>query len=117
MQDKYITVGEKEIHFKSTGSTPRIYRFTFGKDLFSDMQKIVITDGEEMPPEAMEIFENIAYVMAKHGAMADGKEKDFPKTVDEWLDGFDTMEFYTTLPEIVELWSDNVQQKSTSKKK
>lgn len=116
MQDKYITIGEQDIHFRSTGSTPRIYRLTFGKDLFADMQKLQIADGE-VPVESMEIFENITYVMAKQGAQKDGTIKDFPKSVDEWLDNFDMLDFYTCLPEILALWSDNVQTKSVAKKK
>lgn len=117
MQDKFVKCGDQEIHFKSTGSTPRLYRLTFGKDLFADMQKLQFDEGQEMSPEAMEIFENIAYVMAKHGAMADKKEKEFPKSVTEWLDSFDMLEFYTTLPEILELWGANIATQSISKKK
>ena len=118
MQDKIINIDGKDVRFRATGSTPRLYRTIIGKDIFSDMQKLSdVKEGEQMSPEAMTVFENIAYIMARHGAIADGKEKEFPQKIDEWLDGFDLMGFYNILPQILELWAADVEQKSTSKKK
>lgn len=56
------------------------------------------------------MFENIAYIMAKH---ADPSISDSPE---EWLDEFSTFSIYQVLPKIIELWGMNVQTDVQSKK-
>jgi hypothetical protein len=51
----------------------------------------------------LEIFENIAYIMAYHA------DKTIPSTINEWLDGFGMFSIYEILPEILELWGSNLQ--------
>ena len=60
---------------------------------------------------SLELFENIAYIMAKH---ADSSIADTPE---EWLDDFNTFSIYQVLPEIIGLWGLNVQTQVESKKK
>ena len=60
--------------------------------------------------EALELFENVSYLMAKHADPA------IPSTVEEWLDGFNTFSIYQILPQIIELWGLNVQTAVQSKK-
>lgn len=45
-----------------------------------------------------ELFENIAYAMAKH------RDKSAPDSPEEWLDNFSTFSIYQILPELIELW-------------
>ena len=52
---------------------------------------------------SLEIFENIAYVMAKH---IDPAIPDMPE---KWLDKFSTFSIYQILPKPNELWGLNVQ--------
>lgn len=59
---------------------------------------------------SLEMFENIAYIMAKHA------EPNVPNTPEEWLDGFNTSSIYQILPQIIELWGLNVQTAVQSKK-
>ena len=59
---------------------------------------------------SLEMFENIAFVMAKHA------DASIPNTPEEWLDGFNTFSIYQVLPEIIELWGLNVQTQVESKK-
>jgi hypothetical protein len=59
---------------------------------------------------SLEMFENIAYVMAKH---ADGS---IPDTPEEWLDEFNTFSIYQVLPKIIELWGLNVRSDVEAKK-
>ncbi len=59
---------------------------------------------------SLEMFENIAYIMAKHA------EPNVPNTPEEWLDGFNTFSIYQILPQIIELWGLNVQTAVQSKK-
>lgn len=56
------------------------------------------------------MFENIAYVMAKH---ADGS---IPDTPEEWLGGFGTFSIYHVLPKLIELWGLNVRTNAETKK-
>ena len=58
----------------------------------------------------MEIFENIAYIIAYHA------DKTIPLTIDEWLDEFGMFSIYEILPEILELWGSNLQTDVQSKK-
>lgn len=44
------------------------------------------------------MFENIAYIMAKHA-----EPQAVPDTPEEWLDGFNTFSIYQVLPEIIKL--------------
>ena len=59
---------------------------------------------------SLEMFENIAYIMAKH---ADSK---IPDTPEEWLDEFNTFSIYQVLPKIIELWGINVKTDVEAKK-
>ena len=56
------------------------------------------------------MFENIAYVMAKHAVT------NIPDTPEEWLDGFNTFSIYQVLPQLIELWGLNVQTDVSAKK-
>lgn len=56
------------------------------------------------------MFENIAYVMAKHA------DANIPNTPEEWLDGFNTFSIYQVLPQLIELWDINVQTDVSAKK-
>ncbi len=60
--------------------------------------------------EDLEIFENVAYIMAYHA------DKTIPLTIDEWLDEFGMFSIYEILPEILELWGSNLQTDVQSKK-
>ena len=59
---------------------------------------------------SLEMFENIAYVMAKHA------DPSVPDTPEEWLDGFNTFSIYQILPQIIDLWGLNVKTDVESKK-
>lgn len=59
---------------------------------------------------SLEMFENIAFVMAKHA------DASVPNTPEEWLDGFNTFSIYQVLPQLIELWRLNVKTNIESKK-
>ena len=59
---------------------------------------------------SLEMFENIAYVMAKH------VDSTIPNTPEEWLDEFNTFSIYQVLPKIIELWGLNVKTDVEAKK-
>lgn len=123
--NKKILIDGKAVEFRSTAAVPRLYRLKFRRDIFvdsarvrdalraeMDRQKKEEADVSMLPPDALNLFENIAYIMAKHA------DKDaVPDSVEEWMEGFDTFSIYEVLPQILELWSENNMQLSTPAKK
>ena len=114
---KKILIDGKEVLFKASAAIPRIYRMKFGRDIYRDLSALEKAVGESDEKESsldlfsLEMFENIAYIMAKHAS-----PQDVPDTPEEWLDGFNTFSIYQVLPEIIELWGLNVQSQVVSKK-
>lgn len=117
--DKIISVSGKDVKFRATARTPRLYRAIIGRDMIADMAKLQksfkkIEKGEESGFDLLDlqIFEDTAYIMARH-ADPDIEQK----SSDDWLDTFDMFSIYEVLPQILELWAINTRQTSTPKKK
>ena len=116
MLEKTVKVGDRDVKFRSSATIPRLYRLKFRRDIFKDLSKLEKSfkakdDGtKEMEVEDLEIFENVAYIMALHA------DPTIPGTIDEWLDQFEMFSIYEVLPEILELWGDNLFTDSTAKK-
>lgn len=112
-----IEIDEQEVVFKASAAIPRIYRLKFQRDIYSDLRllekSINHNDEEESGLDlfSLEMFENIAYIMAKHA------DPSIPNTPEEWLDEFNTFSIYQVLPQLIELWGLNVQTKIEAKKK
>ena len=109
MLEKTVKIGDTDVKFRSSASVPRLYRIKFGRDIFKDLSKLeksykekASEDGSSMEIEDLEIFENVAYIMAFHA------DPSIPKTIDEWLEQFDMFSIYEVLPEILELWGTNL---------
>ena len=66
--------------------------------------------GDDIPIDDLEVFENVAYVMALHA------DATIPATIEEWLDGFEMFSIYEVLPQILELWGENMKTQVKSKK-
>ena len=113
---KKIEIDGKQVPFKASAAIPRIYRIRFGRDIYKDLKTLEKSVGEGNSGEStldlfsLEMFENIAYIMAKHA------DPEIPDTAEEWLDGFNTFSIYQVLPEIIKLWGLNVQTNVQSKK-
>lgn len=131
-----IIISGIDCSFKSSAAIPRIYRLKFGRDIFVDMTKIqrnveqqekqkkemreiCKTEGKAfdesqfesaLPIDSLEMFENIAFLMHKHG------DPNQPQEIEEWLDQFETFDIYQVLPEILEMWNLENQQMSHAKK-
>ena len=88
----------------------------FRRDIYQDfaaLQKSVGENTEEssaLDIESLEVFENIAYIMAKHADPA------VPASPDEWLEQFNTFSIYEILPQLIDLWGLNVETQVKSKK-
>lgn len=134
---KTVIINGIECKLKSSAAIPRIYRLKFGRDIFVDMTKLqkqisaqeklmkelkeqAEAEGKEfdeeeigssLPISSLEMFENIAFLMHKHG------DPSQPSDIEEWLDQFETFDIYEILPEILEMWDLENRQLSTPKKK
>ena len=88
----------------------------FNRDIYKDLAVLekAIGEGDENASNldmfSLEMFENIAYIMAKHADMK------IPDTPEEWLDEFNTFSIYQVLPKIIELWGINVKTEIEAKK-
>lgn len=111
-----IEIDGKLVPFKASAAIPRIYRIRFGRDIYADLAKLekAIKKEDEnasgLDVFSLEMFENIAYIMAKHA------DNSVPNTPEEWLDQFSTFSIYQILPQIIELWGLNNQTLIQSKK-
>jgi hypothetical protein len=113
-----ITVDGKEVTLRASAAVPRLYRIKFRRDIIVDMQAVAraVEDkdqtGQDIPLEALALFENMAYIMAKHG------DKDaVPDSPDEWLEEFSTFSIYKIFPVLKALWEGNMEALDVAKKK
>ena len=111
-----IEIDGQPVKFRASAAIPRIYRLRFHRDIYKDLsllEKSVSKQDEDnsgLDIFSLEMFENIAYIMAKHA------DPDIPDTPEEWLDNFNTFSIYQILPKLIELWGLNVQTDVQSKK-
>ena len=113
---KQIEIDGKQVSFKASAAIPRIYRMKFQRDIYKDLKVLEKSIGDNSEESSnldmfsLEMFENIAFVMAKHA------DASIPNTPEEWLDGFNTFSIYQVLPQLIELWGLNVQTDVEAKK-
>jgi len=122
MLSKEIEICGKMVPFRASADTPRLYRAKFKRDIFKDLSKLEksfdkkASEGESGPNDDefliddLEIFENVAYIMAYHA------DHTIPPDINEWLDQFDMFSIYEILPEILALWGTNMMTEVESKK-
>ncbi len=112
-----IEIDGKQVPFRASAAIPRIYRMKFHRDIYKDLRSLEKSIGDGNPDESsldmfsLEMFENIAYIMAKHA------DSTIPDSPEEWLDGFNTFSIYQVLPRLIGLWGLNTQTEVDSKKK
>lgn len=112
-----IEIDGKQIAFRASAAIPRIYRMKFHRDIYKDLQALEKSIGgnsedvSSLDMFSLEMFENIAYVMAKHA------DNSIPDSPEEWLDNFNTFSIYQVLPQLIQLWGLNTQTEVESKKK
>lgn len=120
---KNILVDGIEVSFKASAAVPRLYRLKFGRDIYRDfaaLQSAVEESEDEnsdekkksaLSIESLEVFENVAYIMAKHA-----DPEDVPSEPDEWLERFNTFSIYEVLTQLIDLWGLNIETQAESKK-
>ena len=112
-----IEIDGKQVEFKASAAIPRIYRLKFQRDIYKDLAALEKTvdendeDNSTLDSFSLEMFENIAYIMAKHA-----NPKSVPENPEDWLEEFNTFSIYQVLPELIKLWGLNVQTQVSAKK-
>ena len=123
---KVINISGKEVGFKATALTPRLYRHWLGRDMIKDMNSLrkAYNKVNNLPKDAtdeekeeaqlsvfdLEVFENVSWVMARQ------YDTSIQCSADEWLDGFKMFSVYEIMPHILELWGKNEKTTSVPKK-
>lgn len=134
--DRTVFIDGREVRLRASAAIPRLYRIKFRRDIIQDMsaiQRAIAREresvsesdtgektggeaGEEgfssLPLEALTLFENIAYLMARHA-----DPQGVPDSVDSWMDGFETFSIYQVMPVIQEMWEENLRTLNEPKKK
>ncbi len=114
---KTITVDGIEVPFKASAAVPRLYRIKFRRDIYKDFAALQssVQEGDEegstLDIESLEVFENIAWTMAKHA-----DPENVPDSPDDWLEQFNCFSIYEVLPQLFELWGMNLETQAESKK-
>jgi hypothetical protein len=118
MITKIVEIDGRQVTFKASAAVPRFYRIKFRRDIIQDLQKLKKayvenqTEAKQFEAIDLEVFENVAYIMAKHAT-----PDLVPQSPEEWLDQFNMFSIYTVLPAILELWCLNEESLVESKKK
>ncbi len=114
---KIIKIDEIEVPFKASAAVPRLYRLKFHRDIYKDFAALQtnVKEGDEenstLDIESLEVFENIAFIMAKHA-----DPENVPDNPDDFLEQFNTFSIYEILPQLIELWGLNTATQVESKK-
>ena len=127
MLKREIEIDGQMVPFRSSATIPRLYRMKFKRDIFKDLAKLENTykqsqakkqssvdgtpsDDASFQIDDLEIFENVAYIMAYHA------DNNIPRSVEEWLDQFEMFSIYEVLPQLLELWGENIMTEVRAKK-
>ena len=98
-----VVLDGQAVKLKSSAALIRMYRDEFGADILTE------ANGDK---DKVEVFENLAYLMAKHA-----DPEHVPATPAEWMEGFSVTGFYQLLPVVKALWDGNLQALDVAKKK
>ena len=121
---KNIVVDGIDVPFKASAAIPRLYRLKFRRDIYQDLnalQKAMQQQNEQNHDDqnpaassldivSLELFENIAYIMAKHA------DQPFRLRRTNGWNSFNTFSIYDILPQLIDLWGLNVETQVASKK-
>lgn len=116
--EKTIEIDNKEYKFKATADTPRVYRHAFGRDIYTDVQKIFEAQAkeEELSVDVLDTYENIAFCMNSQAEGRPMHRENIEEELGEWLSQFNMFSIYRILPKLIDLWNLNTKQTITPKK-
>lgn len=124
-----ILIDGREVTFRVSAASPRLYRRKFGRDLIRDFAELrrnyervakktkeAKTDEEQADLEIeqlsvadLTVFENLAYIMAWQA------DPTIPDSPEEWLDQFSAFSIWEILPELIDMWMESNKTLAKSK--
>lgn len=110
MIKREIKIGDKEVLLGASAALPMEYREGTGREWFADLQKL--------NKQNITIVNEMVYFMARHAFIHSEHQpgETFPK-LNDWLLQFGMMDVFNCIEEASDLWLENVQHSSVSKKK
>ena len=112
MIKREIKIGDKEIMLGASAALPMEYREGTGREWFADLQKL--------NKQNITVVNEMVYFMARHAFIHSehqpGEMVTFPK-LNDWLLQFGMMDVFNCIEEASDLWLENIQHSSVSKKK
>lgn len=114
--EKTLMIDGKEVRFKTSAALPRLYRQTFKRDVFLDLNhaRTQISgkkkSAEDLPVEALEVIENLAFCMAKYA------DPEISDDINDWLGQFSTTAIYQVAQDILLMWNEEQKTNSVPKK-
>jgi len=110
MAEQLITIGEKEVKFKITGSTPLMYLAAFGTDFLSDFMKLSNELNSDKGLQSTMPIYQMAWIMAKKA------DNNVPQ-LEDWLDSFEEgFPVFEVLEELIPLIQANMESKNAKVK-
>lgn len=98
--EKTLTIGGRQVKFKSSGAFLLRYKAQFGRDAVSDISKLekFINNGNtDFSAFDVEILFSLIWVLAKTA------DPGIPSDPFEWLDSFDEFPIADIFPELVDM--------------
>lgn len=116
--ERTVTINGREMRMRASALIPRLYRRFFCRDIVTDMrqlqkayEKAKASEDEQFSALDLTIFENVAWIMLKHGG------EDVGISPDAWLDSIEgVFSVYEIMPVVLELWQYNGITTATPKK-
>lgn len=124
--ERIVQIDGKPVRLRATAALPRLFRATYGKDFFSEIQKISKDsdkkadkkaedddESDEIDGAALETLENLTYLMARSA-----DPDNIPPTIDAWLDSIaDPTAILSIAPDVIALYLGNAKTTANPKKK
>ena len=120
--ERIVTIDGKPVKLRATAALPRLFRATYGKDFFSEIQKISKDsdkkaedndESDEIDGAALETLENLTYLMARSA-----DPDNIPPTIEAWLDSIaDPTAILSIAPDVIALYLGNAKTTAIPKKK
>lgn len=110
-----LTIGGKKLKLLSNGATAIYYKQVFKKDLLL-MMLVSAPKGEMNDAEAVEMAQELCFIMASQAAKEDMMQLSYEKYI-AWLEGISQIGLIEKSFDIIDVFKENMQGLSDSKKK
>ena len=107
---------EKEVSFKSTGTTAYRFRQVFKKDLMKNIIKLTNNGQEDLNPEAdLMVAYELAFIMNMQAEKRDMNTVTYDEYLD-WIEDFDSASLFDNIANFIRIYTGSKDSTSTPKK-